>query len=223
MTATRILVVDDHEVVRTGLRTVLESADGLEVVAEAATAIAAIEEAIAHTPDVVLMDVRLADDGGSAGIDACRQIKSQLPDTHVLMFSSFTEREAVIASVLAGASGYITKNLERSQLIEAIRSVARGEGQLDSRVAGTVIGRLTELAGDDAQPESPLTPREREVLVLISRGLTNREIASDLVISEHTARNHVTSILNKLGFSRRAEAAAYAARLGILDEERPEA
>ena len=221
MTATRILVVDDHEVVRTGLRTVLESADGLEVVAEAATAIAAIEQAIAHTPDLVLMDVRLADDGGSAGIDACRQIKSQLPDTHVLMFSSFTEREAVIASVLAGASGYITKNLERSQLIEAIRSVARGEGQLDSRVAGAVIGRLTELAGDASQSESPLTAREREVLALIARGLTNREIASELVISEHTARNHVTSILNKLGFSRRAEAAAYAARLGLLNEDEP--
>ena len=223
MTPTRILVVDDHEVVRTGLRTVLESADGLEVVAEAATAIAAIEQALAHTPDLVLMDVRLADDGGSAGIDACRQIKSQLPNTYVLMFSSFTEREAVIASVLAGASGYITKNLERSQLIEAIRSVARGEGQLDSRVAGAVIDRLTELAGDTSQPESALTAREREVLALIARGLTNREIASDLVISEHTARNHVTSILNKLGFSRRAQAAAYAARLGLLNEEEPRA
>ncbi|MGH7488793.1 MAG: response regulator transcription factor, partial [bacterium] len=130
------------------------------------------------------------------------------------------EQQAVVASILAGASGFVTKNVGRAQLVEALLAVARGESRLDSRVTSAVFTRLKELSANDAPAaDDPLSPREREVLALIARGLTNREIAEALVISEHTARNHVTSILDKLGFSRRAEAAAYAARLGLLADE----
>ena len=165
MSPVRILVVDDHEIVRTGLRTVLEGADDLEVAGEAATA-----------------------------------------------------DEAVVASILAGASGYLTKNAARAQLVDALRAVARGEALLEPAITGVVLDRLKELSAS-AAPDDPLSPREREVLALIARGLTNRQIAEALVISEHTARNHVTSILDKLGLSRRTEAAVYATRLGLISEE----
>jgi len=215
----RILVVDDHEVVRTGLRTVLEGEAGITLAGEASTAEEAVERARALRPDVVLMDVRLGEDGDATGIEACRAIRSELPETRVLMFSSYGEREAVVASILAGASGFVTKNVARAQLLEALRAVARGESLLDSKVTGLVLERIKQLSAKDEAPEDPLSPRERQVLALIARGLTNRQIAEELVISEHTARNHVTSILDKLGFSRRAEAAAYAARLELLADE----
>jgi DNA-binding NarL/FixJ family response regulator len=219
MSAVRVLVVDDHEVVRAGLRTVLEDAGDLSVVAEAATAEAAVARARALRPDLVLMDVRLGDAGDAGGIDACRVIRSELPDTRVLMFSSYGERETVVASILAGAAGYVTKNVARAQLLEALRAVARGESLLDPTVTGPLLEKLKELSAKDRPPDDPLSPREREVLGHIARGLTNRQIAEALVISEHTARNHVTSILDKLGFSRRAEAAAYAARLGLIPDD----
>ena len=219
MTAIRILVVDDHEIVRTGLRAVLEGEDSLEVAGEAATQEEAISKAAALRPDVVLMDVRLGDDeNAGSGIEACRAIRSELPDTQVLMFSSYGEREAVVASILAGAAGFVTKNVARAQLLEALRTVARGESLLDSKATGAVLARLKELSAAERSDDDPLSPREREVLALIARGLTNRQIAETLVISEHTARNHVTSILDKLGFFRRSEAAAYAARLGLLSD-----
>ena len=219
MNEVRILVVDDHEVVRTGLRAALEDAGDLAVVGEAATAEEAIGRARALRPDLVLMDVRLGQEGDATGIEACRAIRSELPATRVLMFSSYSEREAVVASILAGAAGYVTKNVGRAQLMEALRAVAKGESLLDSKVTGLVLDRLKQLSAQKQAPDDPLSPREREVLALIARGLTNRQIATELVISEHTARNHVASILDKLGLSRRAEAAAYAARLGLLSEE----
>lgn len=219
MSGCRILVVDDHEVVRTGLRTVLEDAGDLTIVGEAATAEEAIARARALHPDVVLMDVRLGGEGDAAGIEACRAIRSELQETRVLMFSSYGEREAVVASILAGASGFVTKNVARAQLLEALRAVAKGESLLDPKVTGLVLDRLKQLSAKERAPDDPLSPREREVLALIARGLTNRQIAGELVISEHTARNHVTSILDKLGLSRRAEAAAYAARLGLVLDE----
>ena len=219
MSPVRILVVDDHEIVRTSLRTVLEGADDLEVAGEAATADEAVARAAALRPDLVLMDVRLGEkDNARSGIEACRAIRSVLPEARVLMFSSYGEREAVVASILAGASGYLTKNAARAQLVDALRAVARGEALLEPAITGVVLDRLKELSAS-AAPDDPLSPREREVLALIARGLTNRQIAEALVISEHTARNHVTNILDKLGLSRRAEAAAYAARLGLLTEE----
>lgn len=214
----RVLVVDDHEVVRAGLRTVLDDAEDLSVVGEAATAEAAVARAQALRPDVVLMDVRLGSEGDAGGIEACRIVRSELPETAVLMFSSYGEREAVVASIMAGAAGYVTKNVARAQLLDALRAVARGESLLDSKVTGPLLDRLKELSAKEKTPEGPLSAREREVLALIARGFTNKQIAEELVISEHTARNHVTNILDKLGFSRRAEAAAYAARLGLLAE-----
>ncbi len=219
MNPTRILIVDDHEVVRAGLRTVLEGAEDLSVVGEAATAEEAVARAQAIRPDLVLMDVRLGPKGDAGGIEACRAVRSELPESHVLMFSSYGDREAVVASLLAGADGYLTKNVGRAQLLDALRAVARGESLLDPKVTGPLVDRLKELSAKEQPSDDPLSPREREVLALIARGLTNKEIAEDLVISEHTARNHVTNILDKLGLSRRAEAAVYATRLGLAPEE----
>jgi DNA-binding NarL/FixJ family response regulator len=217
MSEIRVLVVDDHEVVRAGLRTVLADAEDIAIVGDAANAEEAVARAQALRPDIVLMDVRLAGESDVGGVEACREIRSLLPETRVLMFSSYGEREAVVSSVMAGAAGYITKNIGRAQLLGALRAVARGESLLDSKVTGPLLDRLKELAAKEQPSDDPLSPREREVLTLIARGLTNREIAQELTISEHTARNHVTNILDKLGLSRRAEAAVYASRLGLLD------
>jgi DNA-binding NarL/FixJ family response regulator len=131
------------------------------------------------------------------------------------MFSSYSERETVVASIMAGASGYLTKNVRHAQLVEGIRTTARGESLLDPRVAGIVVSHLRDTTAQAAGPEAALSPREREVLALVAQGMTNRQIAEQLVISEHTARNHVASILDKLGLSSRAAAAALAGRLGI--------
>jgi DNA-binding NarL/FixJ family response regulator len=206
------MIVDDHEVVRMGLRAALEIEDDFTVVAEAGTGKEAIDKARAHQPDIVLMDVRM---DGMDGIEACREIRSELPATRVLMLTSFAEEETVVAALLAGAAGYVLKNVARSRLLEALRSVARGESLLDSKVTKSVLERLV---GMQAKPDDhdELTAREREVLVLIADGATNKEIASKLVVSENTARNHVSHILSKLGFSRRSEAAAYAVRKGLV-------
>ena len=216
MSVLRVLVVDDHEVVRAGLRAVLEGEEGIQVVGEAGTAREAVEKALALKPDVVLLDVRLGEEGDIGGIEACREMRSGLPETRVLMFSSYGERETVVSSLLAGASGYLMKNVGRSQLISALRAVGQGESLLDPAVTKPVLDRLVELSAS-AKEDDPLSGREKEVLLLVAKGRTNREIAEALVISEHTARNHVSHILDKLGLSRRSEAAAYAAKLGLLD------
>ncbi len=211
---TRLMIVDDHEVVRMGLRAALEVEPDFTVVAEAGNGKEAIEKARAHQPDIVLMDVRM---DGMDGIEACREIRSEYPDTKVLMLTSFAEEETVVSALLAGAAGYVLKNVARSRLLEALRSVARGESLLDSKVTKGVLEKL--VAGKDkAAPDDELTPREREVLILIAEGATNKEIAQKLVVSENTARNHVSHILGKLGFSRRSEAAAYAAKKGLVKE-----
>ena len=216
--ALRILLVDDHEVVRAGLRAVLRVEPDLEVVGEAATAREAIDKALALQPDVVLMDVRLGGPEDIGGIEACREIRSALPEAGVLMFSSYGERETVLSAIVAGAAGYLTKNVARAQLVAGIRAVGQGESLLDSAVTGPILQRLVELSQASPRPDDVLSQREKEVLLLIAKGNTNREIAAALVISEHTARNHVTHILDKLGLSRRSEAAAFAAKLGLLDE-----
>jgi DNA-binding NarL/FixJ family response regulator len=213
----RVLVVDDHEVVRAGLRAVLDGDDTIEVVGEAGGAEEAVERAISLKPDVVLLDVRLGEGEDTGGVQACREIRSSLPDTRVLMFSSYSERETVLASILAGASGYLTKNVGRGRLIEALHAVGRGKSLLDTSVTEPVLQKLVELSSAHPEADDPLSDREKEVLRLVADGLTNKEIAEALFISEHTARNHVAHILNKLGLSRRAGAAAYAARLGLLD------
>jgi DNA-binding NarL/FixJ family response regulator len=156
-------------------------------------------------------------EGADDGIVACREIRSELPETKVLMLTSFAEEETVVAALLAGAAGYVLKNVARARLLEALRSVARGESLLDSKVTKSVLERLVGMQGKQEQDDE-LTAREREVLVLIAEGATNKEIAAKLVVSENTARNHVSHILSKLGFSRRSEAAAYAVRKGLAKE-----
>jgi DNA-binding NarL/FixJ family response regulator len=217
MTAIRVLLVDDHEVVRLGLRSLLEIEPDLRVVAEASDGVAAVREAEAHRPDVAIMDVRMA---GMDGIEACREIKSRCPETGVLMLTSFGSDEAVIAALMAGAAGFLLKNAGRAEVLRAVRSVAAGQSLLDPAVTRRVTERLVELASKAEHEElAQLSQREREVLRLVAEGRTNREIAAQLVISETTARNHVSHILDKLGMSRRAEAAAFAARIGLLREE----
>jgi DNA-binding NarL/FixJ family response regulator len=209
------MIVDDHEVVRMGLRAALEVEPDFTVVTEAGNGQDAVDKARAHQPDIVLMDVRM---DGMDGIEACREIRSELPQTKVLMLTSFAEEETVVAALLAGAAGYVLKNVARSRLLEALRSVARGESLLDSKVTKGVLEKLVSQKQAAADEGPDLTARELEVLALISEGATNKEIAAKLVVSENTARNHVSHILSKLGFSRRSEAAAYAVKKGIVKE-----
>jgi len=214
----RILVVDDHAVVRRGLQAVLADEAGLEVVGEAANARDAVARARALQPDIVFMDIRMGEADDASGIDACRQIRDELPETQVIMFTSYGERESVLSSIMAGATGFLTKNVSHAQLIQAIRAAGRGESLLDTGVTRGVIERLAELSRAAAPAGAGLSEREREVLLLIAQGLTNKEIAARLFVSPFTARNHVIHILDKLGLSRRAEAAAQAVRLGLLRE-----
>jgi DNA-binding NarL/FixJ family response regulator len=215
----RILIVDDHAVVRSGLRSVLEDEEGLEIVGEAANARESIVKAHALRPDVVLMDIRMEEGDDAGGIDACRQIRSELPETQVIMFTSYSQRESVLASIMAGATGFLTKNVGHAQLVEAIRAVGRGQSLLDTSVTRGVIERLAEFGRAQPKPEDVLSQREKEVLLLIAQGCTNKEIATKLFLSPYTARNHVIHILDKLGLSRRSEAAAQAVRMGLLSED----
>lgn len=213
MRRTRLLIVDDHEVVRAGLRAMFEVEDDLVVVGEAKDGERAILDAASLGPDVVIMDVRM---DSMDGITACREIKSRRPEAAVLMLTSFGTNEAALASLLAGASGFLLKNAPRAELLAAVREVAAGKRLLDPAVTKAVTTRIVELAEHPEHPAvAALSPREREVLALIARGATNREIAERLVVAETTARNHVSHILEKLGMSRRSEAAAFAAQVGL--------
>jgi DNA-binding NarL/FixJ family response regulator len=216
-TPLRILIVDDHAVVRSGLRAVLEDEEGLEVVGEAANARESLVKAQALRPDVVLMDIRMEGGDDASGIGACREIRSELPETQVIMFTSYGERESVLASIMAGATGFLTKNVSHARLVEAIRAVGRGQSLLDASVTRGVIERLAELGRVQPEPVDLLSDREREILLLVAQGLTNKEIAAKLFLSPYTARNHVIRILDKLGLSRRSEAAAQAVKLGLLE------
>ena len=212
-----LMVVDDHEVVRTGLRAILEPEDDIRVVGEAGSAAEAIREAERLSPDVILMDVRMA---GMNGIEACRLIKSAHPEVSVLMLTSYSEDNAVISAVVAGASGYLLKNVGRADLLKTIRAVASGQNLLDPGVTKTVMDQLAKLvASEQDRALDAISGREQEVLALVARGYTNRQIAEQLVISENTARNHVSRILDKLGLSRRSEAAVFAAQHGLVDDQ----
>ena len=211
----RVLVVDDHEVVRMGLRALLSLETDMRVIGEAGDGDAALEVATRLRPDVVIMDIRM---GPTDGIDACRSIKAELPDVGVLMLTSFGEHEAVIASLMAGASGFLLKNTGHAELLRAIRSIAAGESLLDPAVTRSVMEALVRLAGDGEDPRiSQLTSREREVLRLIADGQSNKEIAQTLVISTATARNHVSHILEKLGMRSRSAAAVFATEVGLRE------
>ena len=218
MPRTRIMVVDDHEVVRSGLKAILEPEEDLEVVGEASSAREAVQKVTRLDPHVVLMDVRM---GEMSGIEACRLIKSAHPQVNMLMLTSFSEEEAVTAAIMAGASAYILKNVGRADLIKTIRAVAAGQNLLDPSVTKRVMEKLAQLAAKEQERAvEVISEREKEVLTLVARGLTNKEIAKNLIITENTARNHVSRILDKLGLTRRSEAAVFAAEHGLL-KKRP--
>ena len=215
MSVTTILIVDDHAIVREGLKMVLDLETDLEVVGQASDGGQAVAIASELSPDLVLMDVLME---GTDGIDACRQIKSNLPNVRVLMLTSHSASEAVEAAVLAGASGYLLKNGGREELLAAIRAVVAGEPLLAPSVTSDVLSRFGELTRGGQSPEKDLlTGREKEVLALVAEGLTNREIAGRLIISDNTVRNHISHIMDKLDMTRRSQAAVYAARHGMLD------
>jgi two-component system response regulator DevR len=212
----RILIVDDHAVVRKGLQAVLGDEEGLEVIGEASSADESVAKAKALLPDVVLMDIRMGEGADASGIDACRRIRAELPDAQVIMFTSYGERESVLSSIMAGATGFLTKNVSHIRLVEAIRAAGRGESLLDPSVTRDIMRRLVELSETSPKTATTLSEREREVMLLVAQGCTNKEIAARLVVSPYTARNHVIRILDKLGLSRRSEAAAEAVKLGLL-------
>ncbi|HEV2284244.1 MAG TPA: response regulator transcription factor [bacterium] len=205
----RILLVDDHEVVRAGVRMLLEHRPNMTIVGEASTAAAAIAEAARTAPDVVIMDVRLPD---GSGVEACREIRSARPATGVLMLTSFADEEAVDASVMAGASGYLLKQTRSAELIHAIEVVAAGESLLDPTVTHQLLTRFRRLGGSGGAVIDTLTEQERRVLALVGDGKTNREIAAALHLSEKTVKNYVSTLLGKLHVQRRAAAAAMAVK-----------
>jgi two-component system response regulator DevR len=211
----RILIVDDHEVVRLGLRALLDRHPDFTVVDEAGTAREALQKALFHRPDVVVMDIRLP---GRSGIDACRDIVSQLPDTRVIMLTSYAEDELLFDAIEAGACGYVLKQIGSDDLVRAIEAVGRGEALLDPSVTRRVLERVREAARrDEAAAFADLTEQELRVLALIAEGKTNREIARALYLGEGTVRNYVSSILSKLGVTNRAEAAAFAVRHNLKE------
>ncbi len=211
----RILIVDDHEVVRLGLRALLSAQPEFIVIDEAATAQDAINKSLQHQPDVVVMDIRLP---GTNGIEACREIKEQLPDTEVIMLTSYAEDEMLFDAISAGAAGYVLKQVGGDELIRAIQCVGRGEALLDPAVTQRVLARVRMAARQEqAAAFADLTEQELRVLGLVAEGRTNKEIAKELYLGEGTVRNYVSSILSKLELTNRAEAAAYAVRHGLHD------
>jgi two-component system response regulator DevR len=205
----RLFLLDDHEVVRRGLKNLLEAEDGIEVVGEAGTAAAGLSRMTALRPDVALLDVRLPD---GDGVTVCREIRSALPATSCLMLTAYGDDQALLGAIMAGAAGYVMKQASGSELVSAVRAVAAGQSTLDAHAAQRVMQRLRERAAD-TDPASALTAQEKRVLELIGEGLTNRQIAQRMYLSEKTAKNYVSSVLSKLGMARRSEAAALAARM----------
>lgn len=205
----RLLIVDDHEVVREGLRALLARQKGLEVVGEAGSAAEAVDKARRYAPDVVIMDVRLPD---GSGIEACREIRAERPETRVIMLTSYPDEEAVFASIVAGASGYLLKQVRTQVLIEAIEAVARGASLLDPAVTEKVLERIRKMGmGAVDEQLSQLSEKERQILTLIADGSTNKEIAKIVCLSEKTVKNYVSNILSKLNLTRRSAAAAFMA------------
>ena len=209
----RLLVVDDHEVVRQGLVALLARRPGFEIVAEAGTAAQAVTEAARFEPDVVVMDVRLPD---GSGIEACRDIRTARPETRVIMLTSYPDEEAVLSAIVAGASGYLLKQIRGRDLVAALEAVGRGESLLDPVVTEKVLDRVRRAAtGDDTDELAQLTTQERKILLLVAEGKTNKQIAAEVFLSDKTVKNYVSSILAKLDLQRRAQAAAFVARHGL--------
>jgi two-component system, NarL family, response regulator DevR len=206
----RILLVDDHEVVREGLRALLSRREGFDVVGQAGSVAESITEAARTRPDIVVMDVRLPD---GSGIEACREIRESMPETKVIILTSYADDDAVFASILAGASGYVLKQTRGRALADAIDAVARGESLLDPGITQKVMERLRTASERKASdPLDALNEQEHKILALIAEGKTNKEIAAEVFLSDKTVKNYVSSILTKLNLRRRSEAAAFIAR-----------
>ncbi|WP_436793459.1 response regulator [Actinospongicola halichondriae] len=206
-----VFLLDDHEVVRRGVRELLEAEEDIVVVGEADTAEIALGRIPATNPDVAVLDVQLPD---GDGVEVCREIRSQRPEIGCLMLTSFADDEALFAAIMAGAAGFVLKQVRGNDLVDAVRRVAAGESLLDPSVTARVLARLREEPEDEL---SMLTPQEQRILGYIGDGLTNRQIGEEMFLAEKTIKNYVSNLLSKMGMSRRTEVAAFAAR---LDERR---
>jgi len=210
-----ILIADDHAIVRKGIKTLLEECTQFKVVAEAETGIEAVEKAQAFRPDIAILDIRMP---GMSGIEACRQIKQVHERCKIIMMTSYAEDELLFAAIQAGAAGYVLKQIAGSELIHAIESISTGEGILDSAMTMSALKLLRKVAeAQDAVQFSILSPQEKNVLALVSKGMTNRQIAVSLYLGEGTVRNYVSSVLAKLAVANRAQAAAFAIRYKLDD------
>lgn len=206
----KVMLVDDHEVVRQGLRALLEAEEDIDVVAEADSGPSAVSLASAHRPDVVVMDVRMP---GGSGVEACRAIRDERPDVQVIMLTSFSDDEALFNSIMAGAAGFVLKQIRGRDLIEAIRTVGGGKSLLDPDVTKRVLERLRKAKFDEKDPKlARLSAQEERILDMVGEGMTNRQIAERIHLSDKTVKNYVSTILQKLEVARRAEAASYVAR-----------
>jgi DNA-binding NarL/FixJ family response regulator len=205
----RVFLLDDHEIVRMGVRDLLEAEPDITVIGEAGTAASALARIPALRPDVAILDVRLPD---GDGVSVCREIRSRLPHLACLMLTSFSDDEALFDAIMAGAAGYVLKQIRGTDLVGAVRTVAAGRSLLDPEAASRVMHRMRDQAGR-TDPLSGLTDQERRILELIGEGLTNRQIGDRLSLAEKTVKNYVSALFAKLGMQRRAQAAAYAARV----------
>jgi DNA-binding NarL/FixJ family response regulator len=205
----RVFLLDDHEIVRRGVREVLEAEPDIVVVGEAGTAESALARIPALTPDVAVLDIRLPD---GDGVSVCRDIRSSMPQVGCLMLTSFGDDEALFDAIMAGAAGYVLKQIRGTDLVGAVRTIAAGQSLLDPEAASRVMRRLRDHAGR-ADPLAGLSPQERRILELIGEGLTNRQIGERMFLAEKTVKNYVSALFVKLGMERRTQAAAYAARI----------
>ena len=206
-----LLIVDDHEVVRQGLVALLGRRPEFQVVAEAGTVAEAVAAARKFRPALVIMDVRLPD---GSGVEACREIRAEYPETRVVMLTSYPDEDAVFSAIVAGASGYLLKQVRARDLVAALEAVGRGESLLDPAVTGRVLERVRRIAtGDQPDELAQLTSQEQKILLLVAEGKTNKQIAAEVFLSDKTVKNYVSSILAKLNLERRAQAAAYMARV----------
>jgi DNA-binding NarL/FixJ family response regulator len=211
-----VFLLDDHEIVRRGVKELLETEPDIKVIGEAGTAASALARIPALRPDVAMLDVRLPD---GDGVSVCRDIRSQMPEVACLMLTSFGDDEALFDAIMAGAAGYVLKQIRGTDLVGAVRIVAAGESMLDPEAASRVMQRMRDQA-QRADPLSELTGQERRILELIGEGLTNRQIGERMHLAEKTVKNYVSGLFAKLGMERRTQAAAYAARI-FTDEQQP--
>ncbi|MCU1486713.1 MAG: LuxR family transcriptional regulator [Actinomycetia bacterium] len=213
---TRVFLLDDHEIVRRGMRELLEAEDDLEVVGEASTAEEALMRIPATTPDIAVLDVRLGDGNG---IEVCRDVRSAHPEIQCLMLTSYADDEALFDAIMAGAAGYVLKQVRGAELIDGIRRVAAGQSLLDPSLTSRVLERLRHAPEEDERFKS-LTEQERKILNLLAEGMTNRQIGAELFLAEKTVKNYVSNMLAKMGMQGRTEAAVYAARLAERQTKR---